>query len=285
MSMQKAKSIALAALLAFNLTSPCFSDDLADKGREIFNKNQRSVVTVQIVLKTKFSFSGMGGDDNESKQDATGTVIDPSGLTVMSLSDTDPTAMFQALMSGMDDEDNQMKVDSELSDLKILLEDGTELSAEVVLRDKDLDLAFIRPKSKPTNAMPAIDLTKSSTGQVLDQIVSLTRLGKAAGRAYSVSVGRISAVVQKPRLFYIPDGSSFSGMGSPVFTLDGNLLGITVMRTVGGASGGAGLFDYSHDGITEIILPASDILKGVKQVPTAKATSDKKEESKAAADK
>jgi len=42
-------------------------------------------VTVQLVLKSKMSMPGFGGRSNESKQDATGTMIDPSGLTVLAL--------------------------------------------------------------------------------------------------------------------------------------------------------------------------------------------------------
>src|SRR5262249_41028814 len=141
-----------------------FGDDLGDKGRAIFAKNHLSVVTVQLVLKSKVSMPGMGGQSNESRQDATGTVLDPSGLTVLSLSNTDPGQLVQSMMAG-GDEDSRFKVETELTDVKILLEDGTEIPAEVVLRDKDLDLAFVRPKSKITNALTALDLTKSGKAE------------------------------------------------------------------------------------------------------------------------
>ena len=86
--------VCIAALLA-SPTSPVRADELADKGREIFKNNQRAVVTVQVVMKTKYSMGGMGAQDNESKQDLTGTVVDPSGLTVLALSSTDPGSMLQ----------------------------------------------------------------------------------------------------------------------------------------------------------------------------------------------
>ena len=62
----------------------------AEKGRAIFQKYQHAVVTVQIVVKSKISMAGADGQSNESRQEVTGTVIDPSGLTVLSLSATDP---------------------------------------------------------------------------------------------------------------------------------------------------------------------------------------------------
>lgn len=256
------------------------ADELADKGREIFKKNQAAVVTVQIVLKTKYSFGGMGAPANESKQDLTGTVVDPSGLTVLALSATDPGGMIQNMLAGMSGEDMNLKFDTELTDVKILLADGTELPAEVVLRDKDLDLAFVRPKSKPATAMPAIDLSESASAQVLDHVITLNRLGQAAGRAHAVSVERVTAVVQKPRQFYIPDSTMTSTtLGSPAFTAEGKILGVFVMRMISSKSGGGlGMFSFQPEGLTAIILPAADILKVAKQAPEAKGGDEKKQE-------
>jgi hypothetical protein len=247
------------------------ADDLADKGRAIFNKHQRGVVTVQIVLKNKFSMGGMGSQSNEARQDVTGTVLDSSGLTVLSLSATDPGALIQTMMAGMGDEENRFKMESELSDVKILTEDGGEVSAEVVLRDKDLDLAFIRPKAKPTTPMPAIDFTQSAKADILEQVISLNRLGKTIGRAYGASVERISAIVQRPRLFYVPETSmTTSTLGCPAFTLDDKVLGLFVTRMSRERTSGAmGMLGMQPPNIAAIILPAEDILKAAKQAPSA----------------
>jgi len=262
------------------------ADELADKGRDIFKKNQRAVVTVQVVVKMKFSLPGMGGQANESKQDVTGTVVDPSGLTVLALSSCEPGDMIQNVMAGMSDEDAKFKMETELSDVKLLLDDGTEVPATIVLRDKDLDLAFVRPLSKPASQMTALDLSKSGSAQVLDQVITLNRLGNAAGRAYAASVERISAVVQRPRLFYIPGSEMTStALGSPAFSLDGNILGVFVMRTVSQKGGGLSLFNFRPQGLTTIILPAADILKAARQAPEAKAGDEKKEEAKETKDK
>jgi hypothetical protein len=274
--------IALIVLLMAMGPRIVHADELADKGRQIFKKNQHAVVTVQAVIKLRMSMPGMsGGDSSEFKQDVTGTVLDPSGLTVLALSSCDPGDLLQGLMSSMsgDEGGGRFKMDAELNDVKILLDDGTELSAEVVLRDKDLDLAFIRPKTKPATPMAALDLSKNGTVQILDQVITLNRLGSTAGRAYAASVERITAVVQKPRLFYVPgaDASSTS-LGSPAFTADGNVLGIFVMRSLKDkGNAGMGLLGSRSDSLTAIILPADDILKAAKQVPEAKGTEEKKD--------
>src|SRR5262245_3184341 len=150
-----------AMFFGLSLSATCNADDFAEKGRSIFKQHQHSVVTVQIVLKSKFSMAGRGGESNESRQDVTGTVVDPSGLTVLSLSATDPGQMLQNMFSGGADEESKFKMETELSDVKILLDDGSELPSEVVLRDRDLDLAFIRPKAKPTAPLNALKLESS----------------------------------------------------------------------------------------------------------------------------
>ena len=262
--------ILLALVLGLaGATTPCRADELAEKGREIFNKSQQAVVTVQAVLKVSVSGAARSG---ENRQELTGTVVDPSGLTVLALSACDPSEMLQRMMA---EQASQAKLDVEVTDLKILLTDGTELPAEIVLRDKDLDLAFIRPKSKPATPMAAVDLAKSAPAQLLDQVITLNRLNSAAGRAYAASVERVSAVMQKPRTFYIPDSTMTSTtLGSPAFALDGKLVGVMVMRAV--SSKGGGSRNY-RDNLTTIILPAEDILKAAKQAPAAKGGEEKKE--------
>jgi len=167
-----------------------------------------------------------------------------------------------------------------LSDVKILFEDGTEVPAEVVLRDKDLDLAFVRPKSKITAELTPLDLSKSGRVDLLDQVIALNRLGNAAGRAYAASFERIAAVVERPRLFYVPETSfTTTALGAPAFTLDGKLVGLFVMRTLRGRSsgGGMGMMGMQPENITGIILPADDIQKAAKQVPAAADEKDKEQ--------
>lgn len=255
-------------VLAGMFAAPLLADELGEKGREVFKNNRHCVVTVQIVVKSKFSMGGMGGQANESRQDVTGTLIDASGLTVLSLAATDPGQMMQNVMSSMNDDESKFKFETELSDVKILMEDGSEVPAEVVLRDRDLDLAFVRPKSKLSSPVTALDLSKSGKVDILDQVIALNRLGNAAGRAYAASVERIAAVVERPRLFYVPETSfTTTGLGAPAFTLDGKVVGLFVMRALKGRSGGTAMMGMQPENITGIILPAEAVLKAAKQVP------------------
>ncbi len=214
-----------------------------------------------------YSGGGRSSNPSETKQDLTGTVIDPSGLTVLALSSVDPAELYRR----MSDEYN--KIETQVNDVKILLDDGTEMPAEIVLRDKDLDLAFIRPKTKPASPMAAVDLSKSAPVEMLEPVIALNRLNRAAGRAYSASVERIDAVIQKPRTFYIPDSRPKLGHA--------RLAGLCPQREHRGdlchARGQRGRQrrPQCRENMTAILLPAEDILKGAKQAPEAKGDADK----------
>ncbi len=143
------------------------------------------------------------------------------------------------------------------------------MPAEVVLRDKELDLALIRPKEKLSTPMPALDLARSGKAQMLDQVIALNRLGTAAGNVHSVSVERIAAIVDEPRRFYVPDSNMTTAtLGAPAFTPDGKVLGVFLIRSVGSKTSG-GMLDTPAQSLTGIILPADQILKAAEPLQGA----------------
>ena len=277
--MKQATAILFVALGAVGAlaTLPAQADDAAKSGREILAKCQNAVVTVKLAIKQNVS---MGGRDSktESKTETTGTVIDPSGLTVVSLMTTDPgSAMKDAYaraLAARGGDVSQLKFESELSDVKIVLADGTEIAADVVLRDKDLDLAYLRPSDKPAKPLPFVDLARDTKPQMLDEVIVVNRLSKVANRAPAISVGRIEAVVDKPRTFYVLGEAMWGyALGAPVFSLDGKLIGILFLRTAKtqtDQSNGFMFSNLSQWGMMPVVLPASDIVDGVKQALEAK---------------
>jgi S1-C subfamily serine protease len=235
-----------------------FSDDAATRGQEIFDKNQHAVVTVEVVLKASYSKDGQSAPSSETRYDLTGTVLDSSGLTAVAHSACDPAEFYKRVMPSY----AEYKVESEITSVKILLEDNTEVPAEVVLRDKDLDLAFVRPKTALDRPMDSVNFEKNTTPKVLEQVVTLNRLNQASGRAYSACVERIIGVMKNPRPFFLHDGAGAgTKLGCPVFSLNGDVIGLTAMR-VGGAMGE----DY-RENAASIIVPAREVLKAARQVP------------------
>lgn len=254
------RTFSLAVLLAGFAIAAHAQSSIEDQARAVYEQHKRAVVTVQVLVKIKFS-----GRENENKMDVTGTVLSPEGLTVVSLSATDPTALMRTMMRGGDE---SFDVTSEVSDVRLLLDDNSEVPAQIVLRDAELDLAYVMPLTKPEAPMAFVDFATAGQPQLLDQVVALTRLGKVANRVHAASFERIEAIVQKPRTFYIAGNDpTQSQQGSPCFTLDGKIAGIFVMRAIGGAdTAGARMFG-GNDSVMAILLPASDIVEGAQQAP------------------
>ncbi|MCL6519470.1 MAG: serine protease [Armatimonadetes bacterium] len=258
----------LCVLCSLFSPAPLAADEAAQAGKDIITKYGDAIVTLQLVVKTEMSMEGEEASKEENKAEATGVIIDPSGLTVASLSAVDPSEMMSKMMSSSE---YNLKISSEVTDLKIRLADGTEIPAKIALRDKDLDLAFIRPIQKPTKPLNVLDLSKQAKPALLDQAIMLSRLGMIANRTIAASVERIQAIVEKPRTFYIT-GMSIGdlNLGGPVFALDGNVIGLLIMRILPTRAGGEmsfSLFSMNYMPIMPMILPASDILAAAKQVP------------------
>lgn len=238
--------------------SLCQADETAERGRSVLEEHKNVVVTVKLV--TKISW---GGQTEEMPNEVTGTAIDPTGLTVVSLTETDPTTMFGDMMEGQG-----ARPTAEVKDIKFLLEDGREIESEIVLRDKDLDLAFLRPVEKPAEPMACVDLAQGAAPQLLDELISLNRLGKVAGREYGVSVERVQSIIKKPRTFYVMGKEpTLTSLGAPVFTVDGKFVGIVALRSIQAAAGGGMMSMLGEDSIMPVVVTAEDIAESAKQVP------------------
>ena len=135
-----AMPLGLAALMLL-VGAPLSADETGASARAIADKHGAAVVPVQVVVKMRVAYEGEEVDEDESSNELTATIIDPSGLAVCALSEVDPTHMIELWQ----EEDPDYKIDAQVTDLKFILPEGKEIPAKVILRDRDLDLAFIRP--------------------------------------------------------------------------------------------------------------------------------------------
>ncbi|OFX13382.1 MAG: hypothetical protein A2Z18_01920 [Armatimonadetes bacterium RBG_16_58_9] len=259
--MQKAVGILAAALAVAGLVGACGAETQSD-ARGVAQANADAVVNVQIVVEMTTSYGGES-EKEENRTSVTGTVIDPSGLVVTSLSGTDPSHMISMFMG---EDDSDFKMSAEIVDLKIKTSDGTEIPADMVLRDPDLDLAFIKPKKAPEKPLAYVDLSQSSVPQLLQEMVLLSRLGKVADYSLYAAVEPVHAVVTKPRTFYV--AGMYSSFGGPAFALDGKPVGILVLRSAKGDSARS-MFSGYDDMMAGIVLPSSTVLKIAEQAKTA----------------
>lgn len=237
---------------------------------EILNKWQDAVITVKVVVNVRFVVEGRESDEMEEVIETIATVIDSSGLAVLSYSSVDPMRILGDFLKQMQNVPN-VNIESDITDVKMFMADGQEIPATIVMRDNDLDLVFIRSMKKFEKPVSAIAMIKDTDElSVMDEVLILTRLGNMTGRIPSISLFRVEAVVKKPRFFYVIDEDAISGrLGAPVFSIDGKLVGLLVLNrrqaeekkfSMSDLFGGA-----SRTGILPGILPADEIAAVAKQ--------------------
>lgn len=266
---------AIATRMASNIVSwvialalfavPASAADLRETGKKIQAQYGESIVTVKVVMAQV-----MQGNEQELKAEATGTLIGEDGLTIVPLSAIDPSNLLKRLIGpelGM-----LINMESRVKDIKLSVGGGKEIPATVVLRDNDLNIAFLRPLNPPDEPFKALSLEGGVAPEMLEPVVALARLGKVGNRAICLRTGEIQAIVKKPRLLYVPNaGLAGAGFGVPVFNSDGGLIGLLVIRTsLGGIddlmSGLVGM-DLSNMGLLPVVLPAEDIREIAAQAP------------------
>ncbi len=238
-----------------------------EAARTLVRKWQEAIVNVRVVLKMRMSVGGREMQSMDDSAESVGTVIDPSGLTVMSLGSLNPGAMMNKLMGGASSGQEKMEFGSEPTEVKMRLADGRELAAKIVLRDEDLDLAFIRPTAKPEKPLVAINLQDAATPALLEEVVVLSRLGRVGGWTPSASLQNIAAIIEKPRTFFVAEGGSQANMGIPAFTTGGKVVGVLTLRMIPGGrpSMFAGMSGTEGLGMLPVILPAADVLEIARQ--------------------
>jgi len=218
--------------------------------KEIFGKYPDALVTIKFVLKV---------GNKEERREVEGTVVSPAGLTVVSDFMTNPSVA--GLLGGGDAD-----AKAETTEVKLLLKDGKELAAKFMLRDRDLDVAFVMPKEQDLK-LAHVPLAKSPVPEVLDDLIFLHRLSRGLNREPCITVGRVEAVVKKPQLFVIPDlVNGLQNVGCPAFDAAGRFVGIVVMRRsptiVREPQGIHDLLDI----VRPVILPAEDLEQTAGQV-------------------
>jgi len=270
---------ALCLIFIVSLSLPVPAAQAVEEGQavtSILSKWGDAVVEVKAVIKLRVVVGGNEQAKEENENVSLATVIDPSGIAVLSFSSIDPTKVFGEIVKKQNGKDGpKMDMDSEITSLTMIMADGREIPAKVILRDADLDMAFIMPTEKPAKPMTAVDISGDGKAGVPDTVVILNRLDKNAGRAISVSLKRIEAVISNPRRSYVADSETLMNrLGAPVFSLDGKVVGFSLLRmTKSGDKSSRGGFlssGISSLGIMPVILPVGEVSAAAKQAVAIK---------------
>ncbi len=261
--------LCFAAIAAMLGAAGAPAADVAPKAREILSGAQNSIITVSALSKLDLGGIGvpvrLGALGEAQEASCGGLVIDASGLTVVSYSALNPMErLVGAIRSRLSGDGDALKAKTDLSRIQMRLGDGTEIPARLVLKDKELDLAFIVPDPKEGDKVPqftAVKLSADAAVKELDDVVVISRHARDLGYQPTVTLGQVTSLITKPRTMY--DLSTAPRPGSPVFLPDGRLLGVTV--TFGG--GGESLMSLAAR--EALVLPTSEITKLADQARKA----------------
>jgi hypothetical protein len=128
----------------------------------------------------------------------------------------------------------------------------------VVLKDADLDLAFLRPR-EDGRTFDAVQLKPGKTlPQVLEQVILVGRYGQNASRQPWVELARMRAVVKGPRIYGMVDSDGGDLLGTVAYGLDGTALGLFVTKP---ASSGSELRRMGGNAEHVILRTADDVLE------------------------
>ncbi|MEK9772419.1 MAG: trypsin-like peptidase domain-containing protein [Opitutae bacterium] len=220
--------------------------------RNLLHEKSDCVTWVSVTVRIEVSAGGRSFPPSEKKLEALGTVLAEDGLVVLSLNKVDPTDIILSRMRTPGD------INVNYTEVLILRPDGTEIEADFLLKDADLDLAFIRPHKKDTSSSNSLsfqsvhfDSANPPKIQALDEVVSLGKLGRNLYRKSTLQRGWVNAVIEKPRDYYVVENVT---PGTPVFNHSGQWIGITAFRKEGGKPSGV------------ITVPAKDVMEIAEQV-------------------
>ncbi len=246
------------SLLVLGLALPILghgSEDPKKEWRSLLSKYADSVTWVSATVRVEASVGGRSLPPQEQKLEALGTVIADDGLTVLSLTKVDPTSNILARLRSPG-----ASVQVHYTEVLILMEDGTEIPARLLLKDVDLDLAFVLPIAESDAlregfVFPALPSPRKSKmtlePEVLDEVVSIAKLGRNLYRNSTLRKGWVNAVIQKPRDYLVIENTE---PGTPVFDRLGRWLGVVVYKMDSGRPSAI------------VTLPVEDVMEIADQV-------------------
>lgn len=263
--MNNARSFAIAAfalvLIAMSARTG-WASITPQAGRELLAKSAPAIASVRVTSEMVMTIEGREDTPEEEDIELAGCVVHPSGLIVTSLTGMDSATLYQDLWSRFETVD--FKFRSDIRDVKVRLDDGSEFQGEVALRDRDLDIALIRPRAPLEKPVTALALSDPAGLEILDPVLLVGRAGRQLHWTPTAHVSAVTGVLTRPRRMYLLPGSEDWSLapgllGGAAFSAEGKLAGVVVIRRLQpiGKEPAESIF---------VILPAREIQPVLSQV-------------------
>jgi S1-C subfamily serine protease len=248
---------------------------LVETARKTLQTYDKAIISLHAVLKFEAKGIDLPGLDQERKTQCTAAIISPNGLAVTSLTNLNPQKALGKIRINRGGVPTTLELDCQIQEVKYRLFDGTEIPAQVVLKDDDLDVAFLaaqKPLDAATQAkLSVISLADAApAAEILDATIHIGRADESMNYIPTLNLGRIIALVTKPRACYMVNQGT---LGAPVFDRHGKILGLICCCVRPETEEGA-----AKPMNIPFMLPAADVAKLVPQAEKAakKAAAEKK---------
>jgi len=162
----------------------------------------------------------------------------------------------------------ELHLETTVTGTTMILPDGTEVDAEVILKDSDLDIALVRPRTPPARPMDAVEAKGGKPlPQILDDVILVGRYGRSLNRTAWVALAHVHAIVKGPRPFAVFGGEAAHASGTVAYGPDGAPLGILTTHYSKDAEG------MERIGSSAVILrPFDDLTAAIEQARKAPAS-------------
>ena len=258
--MKRMSSLALATALFATAPAallPVAAATDAAAGQALAKRFVDAIIGIELVVTIKVKMGDREQPPQERRLEVDGTVISAGGLTVTSLASVDPQVQFDAMRAAQGGRVPEL-VGVDFKEVKLRTADGKEVPARFVLKDADLDLAFIAPETpEPDRQYAHVKLAESTEGTLLGTYYIVARAPKALQRVPLIRASEVMGIVEKPRRLYLLTNQ---GLGAPMLDASGRVLGISLQHFANGRPTGI------------VVLPASDIADMAKQATAILAT-------------
>ncbi len=226
--------------------------------KELIEQRAESLVTVKFILNV--SMGGMANMDQESENEMSCVMVSSDGLVICS---NNKLSGFIGLLNQMSGGGMQ-KISAIPKDLKVIV--GSEekaFEAEIVTKDSELDIVWIRIKNSEGVKFVFVDFASAKDAAVGDELIILRRMGDYFGRQIVANRSRVGGITSKPRKLYVPDTLFSQGGGLPVFASNGDVIGFMVTQLPDSGGGAQSLLSMIsgnfQDGMSGLILPATEV--------------------------
>jgi hypothetical protein len=260
--MRKVIAVICLTVLAVSFS---YSSEEQEGMKAVYEKSRESVVTIKVVVSTTIEAQGREKNKIESKMETQGVVLNEEGLTAVTYSTLDLVKMLSKWTKGI-------KAKCDINSVKIILGDDKEIPSKLILIDKELDIAFVRPEKNDIK-FKYMEAGKVPAPEITENVYALFRMPQDQSRELIVYSGFICAKYKKIHNTYI---CSALPLGSIIFNKDKKFYGLITAKTDMASDSGESS-QSSLDSISDTfksfavsyILPVETILDTAEQIKKA----------------